>query len=255
MTNATNNTQDFGAVSLRPDDMSSGGFLDGAEATIQTARFVNFDYKGNLPTAVPVLKIAYQVAGSPDLWLEHYSLGRKTSFEPSADGTHLRALRPGARLNNQCNAALFIAAVCDAGFSPDALAQDISVLEGLEVILATPTPPSRGGEGPAKPLTVVESIVSGVETGPDAAAAPTTGGGAAGGTATTNTQAAAPSAETEAENIIAAILAERAAAGNPGLAKSEVVTAVSQHPNAKTLPNLLTVVQVSCQDKFLAADA
>jgi hypothetical protein len=123
----------MGATSLKPSKQEKGGLLDDADVTLQTVRFVLWDYQGAIDTPVPAL-FAEMVTDDGASFNQYYSAGDAKHLEPSEDGLRLLN-KPGSKregLNDNTNAAAFLASIVSAGFPEDQIDETVDVFDGLK---------------------------------------------------------------------------------------------------------------------------
>lgn len=122
-----------GGVSLKPSDaQAGGGGYDDVDARIEKCRFITWDYAGNLPAPVLGLEVAYKVLADGFEFKQVYSAGDLKHFVPSQDGRYAIPVGSQSGLNDSSNAIQYLAALVNAGFPEDRIANDVSVFEGVE---------------------------------------------------------------------------------------------------------------------------
>jgi len=130
-------------VSLRPSDAQAGGFLDDADVTAKTLRFVLWDYGGKAP-----MSIALKVDMEDDegkIHEQYYSAGDPTKMQPGTDGKAIVPIAGATGLNVNTNAVAFISSLVNAGFPEDKIGNDISVFDGIGVHVNQVAQPKRPG--------------------------------------------------------------------------------------------------------------
>lgn len=137
-------------ASWRPDDMVAGGLIDDVDARIVSSRLVEWDYQGKIENPVLALKVEFQPLDekgqtSGDPVEQHFSAGELSKFQPSPDGKRAVPVGNSKNLNNNSNAALFVISAVTAGFPPDKIGDDVSVLEGMVCHVNRVTQPKRRG--------------------------------------------------------------------------------------------------------------
>ena len=132
-------------VSLRPSDMVEGGLLDDVVATVVEARFVMWDYDGKSDSGdVPLLKCT--LATDDDHEVDQYwSAGSAKDWAPSADGKRLIPVGNAKGINLRSNLGVFLTSAINAGFPPEKLEDDISVLDGMVAHFIQVAAPKRSG--------------------------------------------------------------------------------------------------------------
>jgi hypothetical protein len=119
--------------SLRTQDATSGGGIEGALATIAEIGFVDeFTYGGrqkDKPQAA--LCVKYEIEGFDKPWEQNYTLGPSEKYEVVADGDGIRSVGKQAGLNKNCSAFKFFEALeAAAGDDLDELIPEIEDEEG-----------------------------------------------------------------------------------------------------------------------------
>jgi hypothetical protein len=115
--------------SLNPDDAKlKGFFLDDADITIESVRYVNYDFQGNAKQPRLCLRLTIEGATYP----EYLPIGWPSDYAPSPDGKRavsvsdkagkFRATDPGMR---------FITSAVECGFPKEKIGDDASVFDGL----------------------------------------------------------------------------------------------------------------------------
>ena len=132
-------------ASLNPDSFVQGGLADDFDGTIEKARFVPWDYNGNIDHHVLAVAITIK-PDDEDAFVQHYSAGDLEQFVPSQDGETSvdlengegealegeYALQVGKKeaLASSSNFAQFIGAAVEAGFPVADITAACSFLEG-----------------------------------------------------------------------------------------------------------------------------
>lgn len=149
-------------VSLKPSDAYHGtGMIPEGDYTIAAAKFDRWDYAGTQPNAVPALSVEYKTGDQS--YIQWYSAGDMKNLRPSDDGKRLVKIGSSGGLNDGCNCYQFMNALLRAGFPEDRIADDISVLVGLEVnVVHEPTKEReiRGEKKKAGVIAVVGKILN-----------------------------------------------------------------------------------------------
>lgn len=150
-------------ASALPDDfVAGGGLADDFDGKIVEARYVPWDYNGNIDTPVLAARLTIERDndGETEQVVQHYSAGSLANFVPSEDGEEATsgegmdiepgeyALRVGEKtqLANNTNWAQFLTSVLDCDFPRDKFAPGISFLEGLEGHFNRLPPSRKGGQ-------------------------------------------------------------------------------------------------------------
>jgi len=151
-------------VSLRPEDMVSGGFLADLDVIIRKARFEETTYGGKAD-ATCALIVGYERPDDDEIREQIYSVGPLTKYTPNADGTRLIPQGGQKGINKTCNAALFLTSLWNAGWPQQgdkSIGLDVSILEGAHVHVDEVAPPARnfkdGEKRDAKNIVVVTKI-------------------------------------------------------------------------------------------------
>jgi hypothetical protein len=136
-------------ASLRPADFTSGGLLDDADVTITEARFVMWDYQGQIREPVPAMAVTMETGGEgtplTETYTQYYSCGDSKNMTPSQDGKTLEVTGSHG-LKSNSNAGQFLTELVKAGFPDSKLAEgDISVLDGMEAHVIRIPQPKRAG--------------------------------------------------------------------------------------------------------------
>jgi hypothetical protein len=183
-------------ASSNPDEMLQGGLMDDFDGLVVKARYVPWDYNGNLDHHVLGVALTiqpYNDDGEPegDEFVQTYSAGDLEHFAPSMDGRTpvdleaelpegstgeeyegIYALRVGKKeqLNNNTNYAQFVQALLEAGFPKTNLTAACTYLEGVfghwnripqkkrSGIVATADAAENGGRQRQKEILVVTEI-------------------------------------------------------------------------------------------------
>lgn len=120
-------------VSLKPSDAQVGGGLyDDVDVRIEKCRFKTWDYMGKIPSPVLGLAVTYKTLVDAVEFEQVYSAGDLKHFVPSQDGRFAIPVGSQTGLNDNSNAIQFLAALVNAGFPEDRIANDVSVFEGTE---------------------------------------------------------------------------------------------------------------------------
>ena len=172
-------------ASLRPSDFTTGGLIDDVDVTVSEARFVMWDYAGQVRDPVPALAVSMEVGGEgtplTETYTQYYSAGDARNLMPSSDGKALDVIGGSGGLKTSSNAGQFLVSLVNAGFPEDRLLEgDISVMDGLEAHVHRIPQPERKGivKDPGKTREATILVVSKIHRFPwDAKKPKTTGGG------------------------------------------------------------------------------
>lgn len=149
-------------ASLLPADADVSGFLDGVEATITMSRTALFDYNGQVQPAVPAIAVQYHVDGAAKQGTpQHYTAGKPDHRVPSEDGTRFKTFGAKKGLPKDSNALKFVLSILNAGFPADKMSDDVSIFEGMKVLLRSEAQEKReGGDGKDRTIILVDKILS-----------------------------------------------------------------------------------------------
>ncbi len=238
------------AVSLNPDNMVSAGLMDDFDGRITKARFVPWDYNGNLDHHILAVAIGIQ-PDEGDEFTQHYSCGELEHFAPSVDGSTPVDLENGegealegpyavpvgkrAALNNNTNFAQFMMALMDAGFDKSKLSPSLEFLEGVYGHFNRIPQKKRSGivnaaEGDqARRRSNDILVVTELKAAPAGTTGKTGGAGKPNGAAGRPTSAPATSAATQAvsgddldDQLAAIVVGALSKAGDDGLPKNKL---------------------------------
>src|SRR2546428_11523323 len=137
-------------ASLRPSDFTTGGLIDDVDVTVTEARFVMWDYAGQVRDAVPALAVTMETGGEgtpiTETYTQYYSAGDSRNLMPSSDGKALEVVGGSGGLKSSSNAGNFLVSLVNAGFPEERLLDgDISVMDGLEAHVHRIPQPERKG--------------------------------------------------------------------------------------------------------------
>jgi hypothetical protein len=137
-------------ASLRPSDFTTGGLIDDVDIEVKEARFVMWDYAGQVRDPVPALAVTMETGGEgtpiTESYTQYYSAGDARNLMPSADGKALEVVGGSGGLKSSSNAGQFLVSLVNAGFPEDRLLDgDISVMDGLEAHVHRIPQPERKG--------------------------------------------------------------------------------------------------------------
>ena len=136
-------------ISLHPDDAVSGGGLFASTPTTVTfteAICTMFDYNGKAPEAPTLKVVMVPTEGEDKEEYPHYvSAGSVESLAPSKDGKTFVPIKQGAAMSKSSNLYTFLESLKTAGFPfPDGFS-DVTILEGLQCVVARKDAPKRAG--------------------------------------------------------------------------------------------------------------
>jgi len=142
---ATDKGRKTKGVSLNPDDaIEGGGLLDNVDVTWEECRFEMFDYNGTAPET-PALRITMEVEGQDEKVNQYWSAGSPQEWEPNEDGTMLNAIGSAKGVSKSSKFISLMKSVADAGFPKEKIADNISVLDGLQCHMVRVKAPARPG--------------------------------------------------------------------------------------------------------------
>jgi len=114
--------------------IAGGGLLNDRDATVVSAKFVMFDYRGNMPQAVPALEVVFQTDDGEE-FTEYFTVGDRNDWAPSPDGKKIQPVGRATALKETTKVAIFLNSIYTAG-APEAffeeLSEDITNLVGLK---------------------------------------------------------------------------------------------------------------------------
>lgn len=170
-------------ASLRPDDFVQAGLMDDFDGTITKARFLPWDYNGNLDFFIFAAAITIQ-PDDGDEFTQHYSAGDLEAFVPAdedgdpvdidgwdeqdaseVEGVYAYQVGKRKSLSNNSNWAAFMFALRDAGFPEESIDADIRFAEGIHAHFnRIPQQKRRGivkddGEGKSNDILVVTELL------------------------------------------------------------------------------------------------
>jgi len=156
-------------ASLNPEEMSSGGFFDDKEATIEDAKFEMYDFQGNSEPA-PCLGLTLRT-GDEDEGEEptrqYWSMGNREKWMPSDDGDALVNISTNDRLtlSRQSNGVFMLQSMIESGLPADRLsAGKASILNGIKAHwVRVPGPVRKFKDAPEKKsadILVVDQIIA-----------------------------------------------------------------------------------------------
>ncbi len=244
------------AASFRPESFKEGGgLLDNADVRWDKLRFVMYDYNGNTDDGLPKPTLLIVMTDKADgkEYEQYFSVGAKG--EPSEDGKQLL----GTDINKTSKVGILLLSLFDAGFPPEKLDDDITVLEGLECHMVQVDAPERKGliqreRADGKQFKKTNLVVDAIHKLPWEKKGGTTsatatkgkteegaGAGSGGGDEGTTS-----SVDDLATNAIMEVI-DKVPKG--GWDKKEIVTKI--WPLIKALPNKAAISQRVMEDEFL----
>ena len=132
-------------ISLDPSTFTEGGLLDDADVSIADAAFLMWDYDGKVNPAAPALGITLKTDDGKD-HDEYLSAGKAEYFVPNEDGSGLVPVGDKTALNNNCNAAIFLASLISIGVPVELLASgNIKAIIGMRLHINRVPAPERPG--------------------------------------------------------------------------------------------------------------
>jgi hypothetical protein len=133
------------AAGLSPEDFTEGGgLLDDVTAEWTSCRFVMWDYQGKRSEDSPALCVKMTDPDGEE-HVQYWSAGSASDWIPSEDGTMLIKVGNASGIRNSTNLALLLNSLTAAGFPPDKLSTDVSVLEGMIAHMVRVAAPERKG--------------------------------------------------------------------------------------------------------------
>jgi hypothetical protein len=241
------------AASLNPDGFVEGGSLVyDVDVVCSSITFDMFDYNGTVEVGVPSIKGVLDVEGEE--MTQYWSMGSAKDWAPSEDGKMLLAVGKAENIRMSSNGGIFLKSLVDAGFPPDKLDDDITVLDGMEChMVRVPAPERKGLKKKENEYAGSILIVSEIYKLPwEKKTAKASGKPSTSKKAQAQTQAKATKAnpggdvEAEALTIVLAILGEQGA-----VPKTKLPGLIFQA--AKDNPNRNDIVKVAFNDDFLAS--
>jgi hypothetical protein len=160
-------------LSLRPSTFSQGGLIDDVDVVFKRARFVPYDFEGQVDPPATCLLLEME-DNDGNVHPQYFSAGSPEYFVPSIDpknedlnGITITPVGDKKALNGGTNCAVFINSLVNAGFPEDKLESgDVRELEGTKVhVQRVPAPkrtnlPKKPGQKDRDPMVlVVTSII------------------------------------------------------------------------------------------------
>ncbi len=142
-------------VSIDPESFVEGGAVPVDRNLLWTdCSFVRFQYTkkdGSVsldangePIEIPAARIVYKDDDGAE-FVQHYSAGDLSRFEPSKDGKSLIPVGGAQALSKSSNYYILMNALVNAGFPKNKLGSDISILNNLYAFHIGATEPTRTG--------------------------------------------------------------------------------------------------------------
>lgn len=232
-------------VSLRPSDAQQGGLVDDIDVDIKEAKFIEWDYNGNIASPVLGMELTLIDAEGKD-YQQVFSAGDLKRLQPSEDGKRAIAVGGATGLNANSNAVAFLASLIDAGFPEEKFAEgDISVMEGANVHVLRKAQPTRKGiaaqnaNGREATVLLVTKINRLPGEGKKGVARPTTTTTAS-KTASKPTPAESSDVETEAAETIIAMLEANGGEVTKSSVGAKSFKLLSKNPNRPAILKLMT---------------
>lgn len=216
--------------SLNPDHArTSGGFLDDADITIESLRYVIFDFNGR---GMPRLCLRLGLTEGP---AEHLPIGWVTDYVPSDDGTRAVAVSDKAgKFRADSPGMRFIASAVESGFPKERLSDDASVFDGLACHVTRVKDdnykPKPGAPAPKRPPSVL--LVTRINALP--------------GAPTPESETLTP-VEVKARDVVSKLTKQTGT-----LARKDLFQGIMRELSAD--PDLNAVVQVAYSEAFLSRD-
>jgi hypothetical protein len=140
-------------VSLRPSDAVEGGLFNDVVGDCEFL-FTMFNYGGG-DLEIPALRVDIKERMVDDqnalgeltgeTYNQHFSMGSKSDWCPSADGAYLIPVGSQKELKNSCNGILFIKSLVNSGFPEPKITNNIKDLNGLVAHFSRVAAPKREG--------------------------------------------------------------------------------------------------------------
>jgi hypothetical protein len=246
-----------GGVSFRPDSyVEGGGLLGDVDVTFVSCEFLLWDYNGNSPNSVPAFKAELEVDGQEEHVEQYFSCGKDTDWEPSEDGKSLVPIGKATGLNKNCNFAMLVNSMIEAGFPADKIDNDCSIFEGLVAhVVRVPEPkrpglvrqPRADGKEYEKTIMVVDSIIKLPWEGKNAKKG--TGAAKKGTTAAKGKEAEETGGDDEIKEKVQGAIMEILAKNPKGIDKKKLAGEVFKY--FKDDPDKQACVKLAYDDDFL----
>lgn len=246
------------------DEFVVSGLIDDADVTIESARFVSWDYKGQVQPPVLALQL-WLVDGDGNKHDDYLSAGDQKFFVPSSDGRKAIPVGSQQKLNLNTNAVEFLISLMNADTRGQLAAKlragdDIGIIDGVKVhvvrkaqkkragiqIQATAPDPSQPGQAPRqKTVLTVEKLIAYPWEAAGAAASASTqapaGAVAAGApapvaAAPAGNGAAGPAVAADLQATTVGTLLQTVAESGGSIKKSQIAGKVFSNPDVKAMP-------------------
>lgn len=129
---------------IRPDAMVTGGLVDDIDVTLDSVRFVLYDYDGKVQDGVLALHVKMKDDDGTE-YDQYYSAGDPKFFVPSKDGKMAMPVGSRTALSSSSNAAQFLISLVNAGFPQEQMEADVSIFESMKVHVNRVAQPKRSG--------------------------------------------------------------------------------------------------------------
>lgn len=269
------------------DEFVVSGLIDDADVTIESARFVSWDYKGQVTPPVLALQL-WLVDGDGARHDDYLSAGDQKFFVPSSDGRKAIPVGSQQKLNINTNAVEFIISLLNADTRGELAAKikggdDISVMDGVKVhvvrkaqkkragiqIQANAVPDVPGQAPRQKTVLTVEKLIAypweaaGAAARP-AAAAGAVATGAAAPVATASAPAgngaapvAGPAVAADLQATTVGTLLQIVAESGGSIKKAQIAGKVFSNADVKAMPVATrnSMLGLIVRDDFLASEA
>lgn len=258
------------------DEFVVSGLIDDADVTIETARFVSWDYKGQVTPPVLALQL-WLVDADGNKHDDYLSAGDQKFFVPSSDGRKAIPVGSQQKLNINTNAVEFIISLMNADTRGQLAAKikggdDIGVIDGVKVhvvrkaqkkragiqIQANAPDPNQPGQAPRqKTVLTVEKVIAypweAAGAAPATAQAPTAGTVAA--PAAAGGMVAGVAADLQATTV--GTLLQIVAESGGSIKKSQIAGKVFSNPDVKAMPTPVrnSLLGLIVRADFLASEA
>jgi hypothetical protein len=245
------------------DEFVVGGLLDDAAVRVNTARWVQWDYKGKSPKPAFALCInATDTEGK--VYDEYLSCGDLRFFVPSSDGRKAVQVGSQQKLNANTNAVAFLMSIMNADTRGQLAAKlktsdDISVLDGLQCHVVRKAQPKRSGtnfiaapgmeaqqQADKQYLSVEKILAYPGEPGPlsavqsQAAPAATAAGSTPGNGAAAAPPAGGSTAGAATEEHAMGLMLNLLASNGGKMTKATIAGKAFTHPDMKAIPDAPT---------------
>jgi hypothetical protein len=131
--------------SFRLENFAGGGALPEGKYKCKECRFVLWDYDGKAPQTTALRIVAVSNDAAAQEFTQHWSVGDPQKVLPTQDGKGIAVLSGKNTIGKGSNFFIFFESLINAGLPEDALENDFSVLDGMEVQIAQVPAPKRSG--------------------------------------------------------------------------------------------------------------